>query len=211
MLRLFIDHLDRTDGIGIEDCVKVTKALDEPLDQLPEVDKAFGGGRLRTRSLLPRNRPPAQERAGFREVQRPRSPRPHFPPAERRRDGQRGLSDQKPEAKEFPGEASGRPRRPSAHRAQPDRRTRQDPEETRKKGQGKPSRKSRPAEQTAWKWQSPFPSYQKRTWSPTLRLWRGPSNSGPPHRFFRRKREKNERLRTQPSDRSRRQRPRHQA
>jgi ribosome maturation factor RimP len=43
-LRLYIDHLERTDGIGIEDCVKVTKALDEPLEQLPEVDKAFGGG-----------------------------------------------------------------------------------------------------------------------------------------------------------------------
>ena len=44
MLRLFIDHLERTDGIGIEDCVKVTKALDEPLDQLPEVEKVFGTG-----------------------------------------------------------------------------------------------------------------------------------------------------------------------
>jgi ribosome maturation factor RimP len=44
LLRLFIDHLDRTDGVGIDDCVKVTRALDEPLDQLPEIDKAFGIG-----------------------------------------------------------------------------------------------------------------------------------------------------------------------
>jgi ribosome maturation factor RimP len=43
-LRLYIDHLDSTAGIGIQDCVKVTKALDEPLDQMPDVDKAFGGG-----------------------------------------------------------------------------------------------------------------------------------------------------------------------
>jgi ribosome maturation factor RimP len=44
LLRLFIDHLDRTDGIGIEDCVKVTHALNEPLDAMTEVDGAFGGG-----------------------------------------------------------------------------------------------------------------------------------------------------------------------
>jgi ribosome maturation factor RimP len=44
ILRLFIDHLERADGIGIGDCVKVTKALDEPLDLMPDVDKAFGGG-----------------------------------------------------------------------------------------------------------------------------------------------------------------------
>ena len=42
MLRLFIDHAERTDGIGIEDCVKVTKALDEPLEQSAEVTKIFG-------------------------------------------------------------------------------------------------------------------------------------------------------------------------
>lgn len=45
-LRLFIDYLAWTEGgspgVGIEDCVKVTKALDEPLDQMPEVDSLFG-------------------------------------------------------------------------------------------------------------------------------------------------------------------------
>ncbi len=43
VLRLFIDHQGETTGIGIDDCVKVTKALDEPLEGLKEVDAAFGG------------------------------------------------------------------------------------------------------------------------------------------------------------------------
>lgn len=44
-LRLFIDfkesNPDKT--IGIEDCVKVTKTLDEPLDQVPIVEEVFHG------------------------------------------------------------------------------------------------------------------------------------------------------------------------
>jgi ribosome maturation factor RimP len=46
-LRLFIDWTESSassGAIGIADCVKVTRALDEPLDQMPEVDQAFGGG-----------------------------------------------------------------------------------------------------------------------------------------------------------------------
>jgi ribosome maturation factor RimP len=48
-LRLFIDRLDASGGashggVGIEDCVTVTRALDEPLDQIPEIDRIFGGG-----------------------------------------------------------------------------------------------------------------------------------------------------------------------
>ncbi len=43
-LRLFIDHAPaRAENIGIEDCVKVTKALDEQLDHLTEIDAAFKG------------------------------------------------------------------------------------------------------------------------------------------------------------------------
>jgi ribosome maturation factor RimP len=44
-LRLFIDHADGSQtarAIGIGDCVTVTKALDEPLDQMPEIDEVFG-------------------------------------------------------------------------------------------------------------------------------------------------------------------------
>jgi ribosome maturation factor RimP len=44
ILRLFIDHLEQSTGIGIEDCVKVTRALEEPLEKMSEVDQAFGGG-----------------------------------------------------------------------------------------------------------------------------------------------------------------------
>ncbi|MBY0470736.1 ribosome maturation factor RimP [bacterium] len=42
LLRIFID---RTDGqaVGMEDCVKVTKSLEIPLDQIPEVDQVFKG------------------------------------------------------------------------------------------------------------------------------------------------------------------------
>lgn len=45
VLRVFIDFTTAQDGkaIGIEDCVKVTRALDEPLDQLPEIEKLFHG------------------------------------------------------------------------------------------------------------------------------------------------------------------------
>ena len=50
-LRLFIDFAEapapdasgETPGIGIEDCVKVTKALDEPLDQSTEIEGIFHG------------------------------------------------------------------------------------------------------------------------------------------------------------------------
>lgn len=50
VLRLFIDRAiedappsDGKTGIGIEDCVRVTKALDEPLDALPEISRIFKG------------------------------------------------------------------------------------------------------------------------------------------------------------------------
>jgi ribosome maturation factor RimP len=44
-LRLFIDFLNSNGekAVGIEDCVKVTKALDEPLDQHAEIDAMFKG------------------------------------------------------------------------------------------------------------------------------------------------------------------------
>lgn len=42
-LRLFIDFIESRAGhsIGIEDCVRVTKSLEEPLDQNPEMAKFF--------------------------------------------------------------------------------------------------------------------------------------------------------------------------
>ena len=40
ILRLFID---KEGGIGIEDCAVVSKALDEPLEQLPELAEIFKG------------------------------------------------------------------------------------------------------------------------------------------------------------------------
>jgi len=45
-LRVFIDWLPETDkkGIGIEDCIKATKALDEPLETSPLVESAFKTG-----------------------------------------------------------------------------------------------------------------------------------------------------------------------
>ena len=44
-LRLFIDFTTPQEGrsVGIEDCVAVTKSLDEPLDQMPEVEAIFRG------------------------------------------------------------------------------------------------------------------------------------------------------------------------
>lgn len=47
-LQIFIDHAtlpsagEKT-AIGIEDCVRATKALDEPLDQSPEIEAIFRG------------------------------------------------------------------------------------------------------------------------------------------------------------------------
>lgn len=44
-LRVFIDRAEGSQGIGaigIGDCVTVTKALDEPLDKMPEIDEVFG-------------------------------------------------------------------------------------------------------------------------------------------------------------------------
>jgi len=42
-LRVFIDFLDARSAIGIEDCVRVTRALDEPLENHPVIDEIFGG------------------------------------------------------------------------------------------------------------------------------------------------------------------------
>lgn len=42
ILRVFIDKLNGS-GVGLEDCVKVTKALDEPLDLVADVEAIFRG------------------------------------------------------------------------------------------------------------------------------------------------------------------------
>lgn len=43
-LRVFIDHTTPGLRVGIEDCVKATRAMNEILDQSPMVESAFGGG-----------------------------------------------------------------------------------------------------------------------------------------------------------------------
>jgi ribosome maturation factor RimP len=45
VLRLFIDFLEPREGVsvGIEDCVKVARALDEPLDKLAETESSLKG------------------------------------------------------------------------------------------------------------------------------------------------------------------------
>jgi ribosome maturation factor RimP len=48
VLRVYIDRHDPKDleklgAIGVEDCANVSRALDEPLEAMPELDKAFGG------------------------------------------------------------------------------------------------------------------------------------------------------------------------
>lgn len=42
-LRVFIDRAGESAPIGIEDCVAVTRALDEPLESIPELEKLFEG------------------------------------------------------------------------------------------------------------------------------------------------------------------------
>lgn len=44
ILRLFIEHADWSlGGIGIEDCARVSRALDEPLEGMPEIESLFKG------------------------------------------------------------------------------------------------------------------------------------------------------------------------
>lgn len=45
VLRLFIDFVQSKDGkaVSIEDCANVSRKLDEPLDQMPELEAVFGG------------------------------------------------------------------------------------------------------------------------------------------------------------------------
>ena len=48
VLRVYIDRLDaaaieKLGPIGVEDCAAASRALDEPLEAMPEVDKSFGG------------------------------------------------------------------------------------------------------------------------------------------------------------------------
>ncbi len=43
-LRLYIDVLgERAEAVGVEDCVRVSRALDEPLEAMTELDAYFGG------------------------------------------------------------------------------------------------------------------------------------------------------------------------
>jgi ribosome maturation factor RimP len=42
LLRVFIDRLDGA-GVGVEDCARVSRALDEPLEQMTEIDALFKG------------------------------------------------------------------------------------------------------------------------------------------------------------------------
>jgi ribosome maturation factor RimP len=42
-LRIYIENREYDKAIGVEDCVAVTKAIDEPLDLMPEVDAIFHG------------------------------------------------------------------------------------------------------------------------------------------------------------------------
>ena len=49
VLRLFIDRLadqpeQENASISVEDCANVSRAIDEPLDQMPEIDEVFHGG-----------------------------------------------------------------------------------------------------------------------------------------------------------------------
>jgi ribosome maturation factor RimP len=44
ILRLFIEHAEWSKGgIGIEDCARVSRSIDEPLDAMPEVESLFHG------------------------------------------------------------------------------------------------------------------------------------------------------------------------
>jgi ribosome maturation factor RimP len=43
LLRLFIDRVSGAEAIGVEDCVTVSRALDEPLDQMSEIEAIFHG------------------------------------------------------------------------------------------------------------------------------------------------------------------------
>jgi ribosome maturation factor RimP len=43
VLRLFIDFAEAGKAVGIEDCANVSRKLDEPLDQMPELEALFGG------------------------------------------------------------------------------------------------------------------------------------------------------------------------
>lgn len=43
-LRVFIDRLDRSvSGVTVDDCVAVSRALDKPLEGMPEIDSLFRG------------------------------------------------------------------------------------------------------------------------------------------------------------------------
>src|SRR5436309_1286211 len=44
LLRIFIDRLeDSSEAIGIEDCVRVTRALEGPLEENPEIESLLPG------------------------------------------------------------------------------------------------------------------------------------------------------------------------
>jgi ribosome maturation factor RimP len=111
-LRLFIDKLpqagdDRADrGIGVEDCVKVTKAIDEPLDALPEVEAIFKGAYELEVSSPGVDRPLRQEKDYERFSGR--EARIHvFRPLTTEEIGNAGYLEKNPKQKNFVGTLHG--------------------------------------------------------------------------------------------------------
>ena len=101
-LRIFIDFAEtpKADAkgeiplIGIEDCVKVARALDEPLDLIPEVETAFQSTYELEVSSPGVDRPLRQAK-DFERFQRTPNPRSHLSSSERRGDRKRGVCGEK--------------------------------------------------------------------------------------------------------------------
>ncbi len=107
MLRVFIDHLNRTDGVGIEDCVKVTHALNEPLDQMPEISEMFGEAGYELEISSPGIDRPLRTERDFEKF-KGREIRIHlFRPASGEELGNASYAEKNPKQKNFLGTLKG--------------------------------------------------------------------------------------------------------
>lgn len=107
ILRLFIDRLEGTSAIGVEDCAKVSRALDEPLEVFPELDALFHGASYELEVSSPGVDRPLRTRKDFGRFEGSEARIHTFRPLTGEETGNATYTAKNPKQKNFLGRLSG--------------------------------------------------------------------------------------------------------
>jgi len=110
ILRLFIDWADNADSektIGIEDCAKVSRTLDEPLEGLPEIEGIFKGATYELEVSSPGVDRPLRREQDYLRFSGRRIRLNTFRPLNAEELGNAAYAQQNPRQKNFMGELLG--------------------------------------------------------------------------------------------------------